>query len=123
MAGGGHNYIPLPVKLCFIVKYKVSLLYIESFAGIYFRCQSNKQDEDTVPDYVYSNTDLNPTTSTTDDTLNTGYQNISTNTRNVDYVNQSFNTEDNTRNMYDTLDHTADDTSNTYTSIECNKAK
>ncbi|KAK6180217.1 hypothetical protein SNE40_012409 [Patella caerulea] len=87
------------------------------------RSQSNRPKEDTVPDYIYSNTDLNPTGSTTDDTLTTGYQNTPTNTRNVDYVNQSFNTEDNTRNMYDTLDHTADDTNNTYTSIDSNKTK
>ncbi|XP_055956286.1 multiple epidermal growth factor-like domains protein 10 [Patella vulgata] len=87
------------------------------------RRQSKKPKEDIVPDYVYSNTDLNPTTSTTDDTLTTGYQNIPTNTRNVDYVNQSFNTEDNTGNTYDTLDHTVDDTPNTYTSIDSNKLK
>ncbi|KAK6180306.1 hypothetical protein SNE40_012488 [Patella caerulea] len=87
------------------------------------RCQSNNLKEEIEPDYVYSNTDLNPTSSTTDDTLTTGYQNIPTNTRNVDYVNQTFNTEDNTRNMYDTLDHTTADTNNTYTSIDSNKTK
>ncbi|KAK6180308.1 hypothetical protein SNE40_012490 [Patella caerulea] len=87
------------------------------------RCQSNNPKEDIVPDYVYSNTDLNPTTSTTTDTLTTGYQNIPTNTRNVDYVNQSFNTEDNTRNMYDTLDPTPDNTQHTYTTLDSNKVK
>ncbi|KAK6180307.1 hypothetical protein SNE40_012489 [Patella caerulea] len=87
------------------------------------RRQSNNPKGDIVPDYVYSNTDLNSTSSTTDATLTTGYQNIPTNARNVDYVNQSFNTEDNTRNMYDTLDHAAADTNNTYTSIDSNKTK
>ncbi|XP_055956489.1 uncharacterized protein LOC130012477 [Patella vulgata] len=87
------------------------------------RRQSNNPKDDTVPDYVYSNTDLNPTSSTTDDTLTTRYQNILTNTRDVEYENQSFNTEDNTRNMYDTLDLTSNDTPNTYTSIVSGKIK
>ncbi|XP_055956404.1 multiple epidermal growth factor-like domains protein 10 isoform X2 [Patella vulgata] len=85
------------------------------------RRQSSQPKAENDPDYVYSNTDLNPTTSTTDDTLTTGYQNIPTNTRNVDYVNQSFNTEDNTRNMYDTLDLTPDNTQHTYTTLGSNK--
>ncbi|XP_050403300.2 multiple epidermal growth factor-like domains protein 10 [Patella vulgata] len=87
------------------------------------RRQSNNPKDDTVPDYVYSNTDLNLTSSTTDDTLTTGYQNIPTNTRNVEYENQSFNTEDNTRTLYDTLDHTPDSTQHTYTILDCNKIK
>ncbi|XP_055956473.1 multiple epidermal growth factor-like domains protein 10, partial [Patella vulgata] len=85
------------------------------------RCQSSQPKAENDPNYVYCNTDLNPTTSTTDDTLTTGYQNVPTNTRNVDYVNQSFNTEDNTRNTYDTLDPTPDNTQHTYTTLGSNK--
>ncbi|XP_050399853.1 multiple epidermal growth factor-like domains protein 10 [Patella vulgata] len=59
----------------------------------------------------------NPTSSTTDDTLTTVNQNIPTNTRNVDFVNLSFNTEDNTRNMYDTLELTPDNTQQIYTTL------
>ncbi|XP_055956495.1 scavenger receptor class F member 2-like isoform X2 [Patella vulgata] len=82
------------------------------------RCDACEHKGVTVPDYIYSNTDLNPPSSTSDDAVTTAYQNIPTNTRNVEYENQSFNTEDNTINMYDTLDHTSDDTPNTYTSIK-----
>ncbi|XP_055956524.1 multiple epidermal growth factor-like domains protein 10 isoform X2 [Patella vulgata] len=78
------------------------------------RRQSSQRNEEIVPD-------LNPASSTIDDTFTTGYPNIPTNTRSVEYENQSFNTEDNTRNMYDTVDHTSDDTQNVYTSIHSKK--
>ncbi|KAK6180392.1 hypothetical protein SNE40_012557 [Patella caerulea] len=103
--------------LCGIVG---TLAVVVSYYFYNKRRQSSQQEAGNEPDYVYSNTDLNPTTSTTDDTLTTGYQNIPTYARNVDYVNQSFNTEDNSRNMYDTLDYTQGSTQHTYTTIDSN---
>ncbi|KAK6180222.1 hypothetical protein SNE40_012414 [Patella caerulea] len=74
------------------------------------RCQTTPRspNEEIELDHNYSNTDLIPTSSTLDSTLTTGNQNISTNTRNVDYVNQLFNTEDDTIRMihYNTPDDT-----------------
>ncbi|KAK6180213.1 hypothetical protein SNE40_012405 [Patella caerulea] len=61
--------------------------------------QMNKQNGEVVLHCVDGDKDINPTSSTTNDAVTTGYGDITSNTHNVDYENQLFDTGDNTRNV------------------------